>query len=226
MRKSSMPVTCEAAALALLGAGLLSPPAAAEGLGASFEIIRKGAPIGTHVVHVRHVGDRTVVDTDIKMRVNFGPVPVFHYRHESREVWREGRVQSIDSRTNNNGRKSRLAVRQVADGLQVDGTGYRGMVPPDAIPSSYWNRSIVSADTLLNTQNGELIDISTTALGRTVSPGGAYAEHFRITGTVALDLWYDDARWVGSTFTVRGEELTYRLLPEHSEAPVEARLLE
>jgi len=214
-------------ALALLAAArLLASPASAEELGASFEIFRKGEPIGTHVVSVRREGALTVVDTDIKMRVSFGPVPLFHYRHESREVWREGAVQTIDSRTNNNGRRVSMKARATGVGLQVDGTAFRGAVTSAAIPSSYWNKDIVNAPVLLNTQNGEPISISTTSLGLTAAPDGRQAEHFRVVGTVALDLWYDGARWVGSTFTVRGEELTYKPIPEPPRPTVEASLLD
>ncbi|NWG71418.1 MAG: hypothetical protein HXY23_07405 [Parvularculaceae bacterium] len=201
-------------------------PAAAENIGAAFEILRKGEPIGTHVVEVRQEGPQTVVDTNIKMRVKFGPVPLFAYDHESREVWRNGSLETIDSETNNNGRKSFLKVRRNGDTLEVDGSAYQGPAPLDAIPSSYWNRSIIEARKLLNTQNGEVIDISTTRLGFTEAPGGEPAEHFRLVGSVALDLWYDGPRWVGSTFTVRGEELTYRLIDDRSKllATVEASL--
>ncbi|MEQ1928935.1 MAG: DUF6134 family protein [Parvularculaceae bacterium] len=185
-------------------------PAVGEPRNAAFDILRKGEPIGSHVVTVEDAGERTVVDTRIEMRVKFGPLPLYRYNHRAREVWFGGVLESIDSRTNDNGRKSSLAARRDGDLIEIDGTAFRGAAPLTVVPSSYWNRELLGAPVLLNTQNGELIDVETMSLGVTRTPDGAAAEQFRIVGTLALDLWYDGPLWVASTFTIDGEELTYR----------------
>ncbi len=195
---------------ALLVAAAAPSGASASPLDAAFDIFRKGQPIGYHAVDVEETPDGTIVDTRIRMQVKFGPVTLFHYDHEAREVWRDGTLQSLTSRTDNNGRRMALDVVREGAALIVEGQDYQGEAPPGAIPSSYWNKAIVDAEYLLNTQTGALIPITKTALGMTAAPGGAIAEHYRLTGTVALDLWYDEARWVGADFIVRGEALTYR----------------
>lgn len=202
--------------LAVLSAG----PAAAE-RGAAFTILRKGEPIGRHVVEVREVGDRTLVDTKIRMRVKFGPLVLYRYDHVAREVWADGALQEIESRTDDNGAKASLKATRVEGALFVEGSGYEGFAPSSAAPSTYWTRSVVDAPILLNTQNGELIEVASTRIGVTASPGGAPGEEFRIVGTLALSLWYDGEKWIGSDFTVDGERLIY--VPEP--APPRARRL-
>lgn len=184
-------------------------PAVAGDLDAAFQILRQGKPIGHHVVDVEQSGDLTIVNTLIEMRVRFGPIALYRYDHEAREVWTGGALVSIESRTDDNGAKSTLAARLIGDRLVIDGSGYKGPAPPGVAPSSYWNRASIGAPLLLNTQNGELVEVETTRLGVTATPDGAVGEQYRIVGTVALNIWFDGPRWVASNFTVDGEELTY-----------------
>ena len=212
--------------LASLFCFLLWPAAAgASVFDAAFDIMRKGERIGFHAVNVEDAGDGSLrVETRIEMQVKFGPIPVFRYEHNSSEVWRDGRLESIESTTDNNGKAERLNVRRAGETLLIDGTRFQGEGPGDAIPSSYWNKSIVSTKTLLDTQNGRLIGVTVASLGNTPSPTGATAEQHRITGSVDLNLWYDGDRWVGADFVVRGQALTYRLIDEAARERLFARL--
>lgn len=211
------------AALTLLS---LSPSAAAAAeLDAAFDIIRKGDRIGFHAVKVEETGDGGFrVETRIEMQVKFGPIPVFRYEHVSTELWRDGKVVSVESTTDNNGKAESLKAERMGDLLAVDGTQYKGEAPGDAIPSSYWNKAIVSTKTLLDTQNGRLIDVKVANLGETTSPTGAPAEQHRVSGSVDLNLWYSGERWVGADFVVRGQSLTYRLVDEAARERLFARL--
>lgn len=194
--------------LAVLAAFAPGAAFAADG-DASFVIMRKGEPIGRHVVEVREAGGKTLVDTNIRMRVKFGPLVLYRYDHQSREVWANGAVEEIQSRTDDNGDKAELKAHRVGGRLYVQGTGFHGYAPEGAAPSSYWTKSVVSAPMLLNTQNGEVMQVTSTPVGVTTSPGGEPGEQFRIVGTLALDLWYDGDNWIGSDFTIDGERLTY-----------------
>jgi hypothetical protein len=212
--------------LAGLAALAFAPSAAAAaGLDAAFDIIRKGDRIGFHAVNVEETGDGGIrVETRIEMQVKFGPIPVFRYEHVSSELWRDGRLESIESKTDNNGKAESLNVRRAGETLLIDGTRFRGEGPGDAIPSSYWNKAIVNTKTLLDTQNGRLIDVRVENLGETPSPAGSQAEQHRINGTVNLNLWYDGDRWVGADFVVRGQALTYRLVDDNARERLFARL--
>lgn len=205
---------------------VLSPAAAfAAELDAAFDILRKGERIGFHAVSVEEMaGGGARVETRIDMKVKVGPIPVFRYEHVSTEIWKDGLLQSVESRTDNNGKDETLRVRRDGDALVVDGTKYRGPGPGDVIPSSYWNKVILGATTLLDTQNGRLIDVKVESLGQTPSPSGDSAEQHRISGSVDLNLWYDGPRWVGADFFVRGQALTYRPVNDDARAQLFARL--
>jgi len=197
-----------------------SMPASASNLDAKFLIKREGKVIGYHAVDVREADGAFIVETEIEMRVKLGPIPLFKYDHDSQEVWRDGQVVSIDSKTNHDGDKTYVSARRQNGLLMIDGSEYQGPAPSDAAPSSYWDKSLVTAGALINTQTGEIIEIEVEPLGVTRAPHNREAEHYRVTGTVNLDIWYDGQQWVGSQFTIDGEELVYELVADERQYAV------
>ncbi len=195
-------------------------PASARDHDANFLIKRAGKVIGFHHVDISNTADGIVVETTIRMRVKFGPVPLFRYDHKAVEKWRAGSLYSLSSETNNNGDDDYVRLTRIANGYKIEGSGFSGVAPVSAMPSSYWNKSLVETNRLINTQTGEIIDVTVAELGRTMAPHQRDAEQYRIVGTIALYLWYDGPKWVGSQFTIDGEELIYELAPSSQDYAV------
>ncbi len=195
----------------------LTMPAAARDLDAKFLIERKGKVIGYHAVDVTPTNAGARVDTRIEMKVGLGPITLFRYEHDATEIWLGDRLVSLVSETNNNGDKDYVDAKRYGSELIIDASGYKGPAPAGAMPSSYWDKDLVRADAMINTQTGEILDVTTSRVGETRAPHNRTAEQFRLVGTVALNLWYDGERWVGSNFTIDGEELTYVLVDEPQE---------
>lgn len=78
-------------------------PASARDHDANFLINRAGKVIGFHHVDVTHTADGMVVETTIRMRVNFGPVPLIRYDHNAVEEWQDGELFLLTSKANNSG---------------------------------------------------------------------------------------------------------------------------
>ncbi len=197
-------------------------PASASNLDAKFLIKREGKVIGYHAVDVTQTAEGARADTRIRMRVKLGPVVLFRYDHASVEEWRGGEVVSIMSETKHNHRKMRLNARSTGDRLDIDGSSYEGPASLAALPSSYWNKALVSAPQMINTQNGEVMDISVTPVGMTKTANGLAAEQYQLVAENTLNLWYQGERWVGSAFVIEGEALTYELV----DSPIELAQLE
>lgn len=191
---------------------VMAMPAAASEFNAEFLIKRKGKVIGFHRVEVALDEDKTVANTTIRMKVKVGPIVVFRYAHDSVEEWRGGEIRSIESETNRNGKEMFVRAARGEEGLEIEGTKYSGVAPAAALPSSYWNKQLVSAPGMINTQHGEVMDIVVTPKGETETEAGQTAEQFHLIGTAPLDLWYDGARWVGASFEIDGEALVYELV--------------
>ena len=202
-----MRLTLISTALLILG----SLPASASELDANFLIKRKDKVIGYHRVEVTDTETGQRVETAIEMKVKFGPIPVFRYKHAAVEEWRDGELISLNSTTDRNGTDLYVRAARTEEGLMIDGARYKGAAPEGALPSSYWKKDLVEATRMINTQHGQILDIEVTSMGETETEHGALAEEYKLVSLDLLHLWYDGPRWVGARFTVDGEELVYEL---------------
>jgi len=180
---------------------LLATPAAWASGSADFTVLRDGTPIGHHRVLVSHEGEETRVEVDIALNVSLGFIPLYRYRHQSREVWRNDRLTALDSTTDDNGEQFRVTARAVQAGLQVTAGSQTLVLPDDTVPTSYWNPSLISGRTVLDSQEGRRLDLSVTP----AAPG-----RWQLRGDVNLDIGYDQqGQWTGLWFRHTGSDFTY-----------------
>lgn len=195
---------------------LPAPWVATDGAKIDFTVLRKGKPFGRHLLTFDRQGDgRLTVTTDVDLQVKFGPITAFKYRLDSVEEWIDGRLVSLNGKSNSDGRKGQVSVETVGDQLLVDSTKYEGVLPTTTIPSSHWNRLQVYQEQMLSTETGEVLDIEVEMIGEdTVAVNGQNIEttHYRLTSDLVVDLWYDNqSRWVKLAFEVRGQDIEYVL---------------
>ena len=203
-------------------------PAAASGIPPSgfmpFTARRSEGELGYHQVRFSRSGGQLTVDTEIMLRVRLGFITVFRYTHENREIWMDGRLMFMESRTDDDGDRFQVSARATDEGLRVTGSGGDYIAPAGTIPGSYWNIDMLDRPEVLHTQRGELTPIDTRFLGRqTISAGPRRiaARHHRIIGpTLEIDVWYSDAdQWVKLAVDIRGSRLEYDLQPGGPGAP-------
>ena len=171
-----------------------------------FDVLRNGKPFGEHVVTVSPTGDGGLTAvTRIRLEVKLGFIRVFEYRHDCTEIWRDGRVESLDCETLKDGETLPLTVRRDGEVLKIEGSGYTGEAPGDLAPSSYWHGLLHGAPAMLNTETGEVLKMQTTTIEQTAR-GGC----FDIASTLTLTLCYDaGGRWTYTAFEARGQAITY-----------------
>lgn len=204
-------------ASALAGLGTLSGVAVAAPVTRSFKILLNGEDdIGTHTIGVVRNGSRTEVEVAIDIQVKAAFLTLYSYQHRNREIWQDGRLQSIRTQTDDNGKEYTLAGRPVGDGFLVDGDAGRLTAAPDIIPTSYWNPEIIGRSQVLDTGRGRLFDIRWADRGieqvSTVD-GPVSARHWSLSGDMEnVSLWYTEAGdLVDLEFQARGRQIAYRL---------------
>ncbi|MEM6947335.1 MAG: DUF6134 family protein, partial [Pseudomonadota bacterium] len=171
----------------------------------SFDVLRKGNPFGSHTVRFDE-GEAGALNVavNVDLRAGLGPITVFRYRLDANEVWRDGKLVSLEGRVNDDGNREAVTVRTGGAGLTVEGDGYSGEIPLGTLPASHWNVAQVSATQLLSTENGELLDVDVVSLGReTITAGGVEVEAnaFLMKSDIDVSLWYDDeGRWLKLSF--------------------------
>ena len=192
------------AAAALAG---MAGPAAAEVVDTRFTVLRDGTAIGTHRIQVERTGNETRVAVDIDLQVKLAFITVYRYAHRNREVWRDGRLLSIDSRTDDDGKAEFVRGRASGGAFEVRSTAGDYTVPADVVPTSYWRRSTVEQGRLLDSQKGRLLDVRIEPAGTEAS--GAVTR-YRMRGDLDLDLWYDDRdRLRRIAFDYKGSRFDY-----------------
>ncbi|MEQ9258021.1 MAG: DUF6134 family protein [Roseovarius sp.] len=164
-----------------------------------FDVVRKGSDIGDHSYRFSGSGDALTVNvnTDIMVKVPIIRTTAYSFKHQSVESWQNGKLTSVRSATNDDGTPHQLA------------TGGNGV-----LPASLWNDDILRAGKLLNTIDGHLMQIRVSDMGTeqvATKRGTVAAHHYRISGDLNRDLWYDaDGSLAHVSFTADdGSTVTY-----------------
>lgn len=207
-----------------LGAAAVLAPWPAIGQGAlpadrNFVVLRDGNQIGHHTISFARDGAGVAVDVDVALKVKLAFVTLYSLQHHNREVWRDGKLHTIDTDTVENGKKYTINGRQAADGFRTsvttDGKTDERTLPPTIVPTSYWNPATVHQTALLNSVNGKLLDVKILERGAEpvkIKATLAPARKFSITGELTLDLWYDAGNEVVRlAFENRGSLIEYEL---------------
>jgi hypothetical protein len=183
-----------------------------------FDIVREGSKIGTHRFRFTRSGERVDVAIDIQIQVKVLLLTVFAYQHSNRETWEDGRLVKLATRTNDDGEEMQVVGVMTPAGFKVSGKAGEEMLTPPVMPTSYWRTGTVEARQMLNTQTGEVMNVTVTpgpetrirARGRMID-----ARHYVISGDLRLELWYDrDDILVGLRFKASdGSTIHYSLRP-------------
>lgn len=144
-----------------------------------FDVVRNGKDIGDHSYSFSGQNNAFTVRvvTDITVKVPVIRVTAYSFAHQSVETWEGGTFQQLISATRDDGEPYQLT------------TASRG-----ALPASLWNEDIVRSATLMNTIDGEIMSIRVADLGIEVvntQRGDVSAHHYRLSGELARDVWYD-----------------------------------
>jgi hypothetical protein len=122
----------------------------------------------------------------------------YKYTYRGTEVWIDGRLIHLESNTNDDGKPFQVQVRPDGDTLRVKVNGMEHTTRPDVLTTSYWrlpsppvrNQEVFFLDCDSGKElRGSLRYIGTQQL--TVAGQTQNCMHYRITGDVQVDAWYD-----------------------------------
>lgn len=183
----------------------------------NFRVYLDDKPIGYHQFKLNHTGAGKQVTSEAKFDVKVLFVNAFKYRHSSSESWSDNCLMAIDSQTVSNGKQQKVKGARVDEVLQIDSTAGETSMNGCVQTFAYWNPSILEANTLLNSQTGDYVDIDVKEVGRdTVAVAGKPVEAIKYNLTSAPDyagkpvditLWYDTARteWLALESLAKGK---------------------
>jgi hypothetical protein len=182
-----------------LSAGILSRAQAAETEVRSFAIHVDGKPAGNYQMTIAQQDDgSTTVSGQADVRVTFAFFTTYTYTYRGKETWKDGRLQRLESNTNDNGKRFNVLAVAEGNGLRVTVNGQQRVSRPDVWTTSYWRLpdserksrevALLDADTAKDIP-GKLEYIETKPI--TVAGQLVQCAHYRVGGGVQVELWYD-----------------------------------
>lgn len=166
----------------------------------TFSILVDNKPAGSHVLVIQSQDDGTEVVTSQANVVVKGLLFTYKYSYHGVETWKGDRLMRLSTTTNDDGKKHIVAAEAAKDGLAMKADGKESLVKGPFWLTSYWKLPsekergpgilLIDADTgnLINARMEKVGVEKMTVLGRTVE-----LNHYRLTGGVKADLWYDGA---------------------------------
>ena len=178
--------------------------------------------IGYHNFEViNNDGEMTVV-TQAKFDVSFMFIPIYSYEHKNREIWSKNCLVSLDSRTLDDGEELFVHLTNTNGNTKID-THENNSSQTDCIRSfAYWDYDLIKSKTLLNSQTGELINVSYNFVGSEiikVKNQPMNAMHYQLKGkdnagkSINISLWYNSSKqWLALESRLdNGYSLRYQL---------------
>ncbi len=183
-----------------------------------FDVYVNDKPVGQHAFHLQQQGEQQWLNSEASFEYKLAFVTLYRYQHQNQEVWQDGCLARIESSTDANGKDYAVIGEAGANGFMLEGSKGEAVLPGCVHTFAYWNPQFLQAGQLLNTQNGEYLDVAVSepvqdtieVMGRTVT-----AQRYQLTAKkLTLDLWYSpEGEWLGlKSVYDNGRELRYELV--------------
>jgi hypothetical protein len=205
-----------APAMALLVLGALPSPASADRTW-DFRVFLDDKEIGTHRFDlIERDGQRQLTST-ARMAVKILFVTAYTYDHHDVEQWQGDCLSGLSSTTDDNGKKYRVDVQHRAGATMVQTLEGTRRLDGCVLTFAYWNPAMLRQTRLLNSQNGEHVEVKITDAGADIidvrgvkTPARRYELR---SEKLSIDLWYSQQQeWLAlESMTERGQKLIYRL---------------
>jgi hypothetical protein len=132
----------------------------------NFDVFLDDRAIGYHRFELAPSGAGTRMVTQADFAVRVLRITAFEYEHRNTEFWQDGCLQSIDARTDSNGKKSTVNGRDRGSAF-VLATAQGERPLGDCVATfAYWDKDLLlQSRQLLNSQTGEYLPVRIAPLG-------------------------------------------------------------
>ena len=183
----------------------------------NFKVYLDDREIGRHLFELLRFEDTTQVRINARFEVSVLFINVYSYEHTNYEVWKGDCLSSIESSTNDNGRKLRVNGESERNLLRLQTPAGESVVEGCTKTFAYWDPAFLNSRYLLNSQTGRLMDVDINYLGQEAIPVKGQmipARHYRLnTDDFTIDLWYsNEGEWLAlNSTTGKGNVLRYEI---------------
>ena len=183
-----------------------------------FRVYLDEKAIGYHDFVLEETGNRLMLQSEASFEYRLLFVKLYDYTHENFETWSDGCLTAIESKTDANGKPFQVSGTLDGDSFILNGAAGEVELPACSMSFAYWNPAFLKQERLINTQNGEVLEIEVSEPKRTeIEVRGVLqpALHYRLdAGEMTIELWYsENDEWLALETEARGgKRLRYQLL--------------
>jgi len=183
----------------------------------NFRVLLDGREVGRHQFTLEGAGPERRLRSEAQFEARVLFISFYSYLHEAVEGWQGDCLQSLESRTETNGKRQAVSAATRDGRLTVMRPKGRDEHDGCVMSFAYWNPEILKARQLLNSQTGELVPVTITEQGQeTITVRGrplAATRHRISADQVQIDLWYADQQWIAlEALAPGGRRLRYELI--------------
>ena len=196
-----------------------------EGNSWKFEVFLDNKEIGYHHFQLAGHGETRQLKSVASFEYKLLFVRLFHYEHENRETWNGDCLETINSKTDANGKPFQFEGRREAGEFRMADAQGGESLPECVMSFAYWNPAFLEQSRLLNTQSGEFQDVTVSEpVYEELEIRGELRPSYRYSlaaGALKLDLWYSpDRQWLALESEVEGGRTLRYVLKEHPDDAV------
>ena len=196
------PFALVAALIVLLSAFAGAVPARADDSAAHpplgifiYAISRDGSPVGQQRMEFIGDGAKLRVISHTELKVTLLGMSLFDYDQQLEEVRSGGKIMSFTADTDDDGKDKKVTLTLQGDRLKGS---YNNKTQRDLDPtlatSLFWQKPEMGKTQVIDHERGKLRDIRVTEVGAETLKlplGKVETEHYRVTGELKRELWYD-----------------------------------
>ena len=177
----------------------------------TFRVYLDDREIGFHEFRISGEEELLQVEINAQFDVKILFFNAYQYVHRNLEQWNGDCLEEIESQTNDNGTLMTVSGESTPASFEIETNDTAATVNAACIRSfAYWNPVILDSDRLLNSQTGELVNVTVENAGNdTIQFGNSELEAVKDTietGDGPISLWYtpDREHWLALEAPAKG----------------------
>lgn len=125
----------------------------------SFNVFLDKKQVGTHIFDIQRKDVNIFVKSNMQLKGKFWGLVPFKYTHQSTETWKDGCLVGLESQTLKRGKTINISASSGQSGLTIVNADKTEVIKGCTKSFAYWDYSKLEGNQLLNTENGQLVDV-------------------------------------------------------------------
>jgi hypothetical protein len=125
----------------------------------SFNVFLDKKQVGTHIFDIQRKDVNIFVKSNMQLKGKFWGLVPFKYTHQSTETWKDGCLFGLESQTLKRGKTINISASSGQSGLTIVNADKTEVIKGCTKSFAYWDYSKLEGNQLLNTENGQLVDV-------------------------------------------------------------------